>query len=236
MSDYSLVTAIQPLRYLNFMTCKIITFANQKGGSGKTTVCMQIAGELEYRGHSVLVLDADPQGTATRWAESASNVAAFPARVEAAAISGGSISGDLEVYRNRFNFILVDCPPAVESVVPQTALLNSDLVVVPLIPSPTDLWAAVGIRELIRTIQFSNPRLRARLLTNMCQHRTLVTREIIDLLDEFGIAKLETQIFMRTAYRQSALFGTTVSYMGMSAEKARDEIVNVVNEILEILP
>jgi chromosome partitioning protein len=53
------------------MTAKIITVANQKGGSGKTTVSMQVAGTLARRGNKVLVVDADPQGTATRWAASA---------------------------------------------------------------------------------------------------------------------------------------------------------------------
>ena len=63
------------------MPAKIITVANQKGGSGKTTVSMQLAGTLARRGYRVLVVDADPQATATRWAASASDEIPFPASV-----------------------------------------------------------------------------------------------------------------------------------------------------------
>jgi len=217
------------------MSAKVITLANQKGGSGKTTVTMQLAGGIAHRGKYVLIIDADPQGTATRWAESADLDTPFPATVISVSTYGGSVQDDVDKHREIFDYILIDCPPAVDSEVPRSALLSADLVIVPIIPSPTDLWSAVGIRELIRDTKITNVRLRSRLVANMCQPNTLVAKEILEILDEFGIQQFYTQIKLRTAYRQTALFGTSVSTNGQQYTPAAQEIDNLTNEVLAIL-
>ena len=217
------------------MPAKVITLANQKGGSGKTTITMQLAGSIAQRGKNVVIIDADPQGTATRWAESAPKNTPFPAKVITISNFGGSVKDDIDAYRFLYDHIIVDCPPAVDSVVPQSALRASDLVIVPIIPSPTDLWAAVGIRELISSVQESNSKLQARLLANMCQPNTLVAKEILDILDEFGVRRFDTQIKLRTAYRQTALFGTSVSGSDYRHDLAAEEIDNLTAEIFTVL-
>lgn len=217
------------------MPAKVITLANQKGGTGKTTVAMQLAGGIAQRGNNVMIIDADLQGTATRWAESAAENTPFPAKVISITTYGGSVKEDIDNHRHLFDYIIIDCPPAVESEVPQSALRATDLVIVPIIPSPTDLWAAVGIRELISDIKDSNYELQARLVANMCQPNTLVAKEILDILDEFGIPLFDTQIKQRTAYRQSALFGTTVSSNDYRQDTAAQEIDSLTSEVLAIL-
>lgn len=217
------------------MTAKIITVANQKGGSGKTTITMQLAGTLGRRQHRVLVIDADPQGTATRWASSAEDEKPFPATVAGLSAAGGKVHREVQKFAENYDYIVVDCPPAVESPVPQSALLISDLVLVPVIPSPADLWAATGIQQLISNIQDINESLKARLIPNMCQPNTKLARDALDVLDDFGIVVTKSHIHLRTAYRRSAVFGATVHDQGSAASMAIKEIDNLVDEVLSIL-
>lgn len=195
------------------MPAKIIAVANQKGGCGKTTIAMQLAGTYAMGGHKVLVVDADPQGTATRWAASAPDEKAFPARLAGLSAAGGKVHREVQKLAPDYDLLIVDCPPAVESPVPQSALMVADLVLVPIIPSPPDIWAAVGIRELVQRIGDVNEGLKARLVTNMCQPATTLAKESMDLLKDFGIPLAESFLCLRTAYRQSAVFGTTVHEM-----------------------
>jgi len=216
------------------MTARIVTVANQKGGSGKTTIAMQIAGTLG-RTYKVLVIDADPQGTATRWAASAEDDKPFPARVAGLSAAGGKVHREVKKFVDDYDFIVVDCPPAVDSPVPQSALLISDLVLVPVIPSPADLWAATGIQKLISNIQEINEGLKALMVANMCQPNITLAQDSIDVLHEFGIPLASSRIHLRTAYRQSAVFGDTVHGQGNTAQKAINEINTLLDEILEIL-
>ena len=217
------------------MTAKIITVANQKGGSGKTTVAMQVAGTLGLRNYRVLVIDADPQGTATRWAASADDEKPFPATVAGLSAAGGKVHREVQKFAENYDFIVVDCPPAVDSPVPQSALLISDLVLVPVIPSPADLWAATGIQQLITNIQDMNEALQARLIPNMCQPNTTLAKDAMDVLNDFGIPLTDSHIHLRTAYRRSAVFGATVHEQGSSASAAIQEIDTLVDEVLNII-
>jgi chromosome partitioning protein len=212
---------------------KIIAISNQKGGCGKTTVTMQLAGILG-KDNKVLVVDADPQGTSTRWAASAEDANPFPATISGLSAAGSKVHQEVKKYMFIYDYIIIDCPPAVDSPIPQSALIISDLVIIPVIPSPADLWAAVGIKKLINNIQVVNESLQARILINMCQQNTNVAQETTSILDDFGIEKFKTKLSLRTAYRQSAVYGSTVLDI-KGAEKATQEIQSLKHEVLSIL-
>jgi len=217
------------------MPAKIIAVANQKGGSGKTTVSMQLAGTIARRGNKVLVVDADPQGTASRWAASAEDEHPFPASVVGLSAASAKVHREVKKFIDDYNYIIIDCPPAADSPVPQSALLIADLVLVPLIPSPLDMWAAVGIRQVIANVSDLNEGLKARLVLNQCQPNTTLTQETLEVLPEFGIELARAQLRQRQVYRQSAVFGQTVHDFGGKASAAIEEIENLTNEVFEIL-
>lgn len=217
------------------MAAKILVTANQKGGCGKTTVAMQIGGTLGRTGHRVLIVDADPQGTATRWAASSTDENPFPAHVAGLAAAGGKVHREIKKYLDSYDYILVDCPPAVESAVPQSALLVADIALVPIIPSPADLWAATGTRGLIERAIEINPALQARLVVNMLQSNTSMSKEVLEVLEDFGIPLTEAKLHLRTAYRQAAVFGGTVHDLGRDAAKAVREVETLVQEILDLV-
>lgn len=217
------------------MVAKIVAIANQKGGSGKTTVAMQLAGTLGYRQNRVLVVDADPQGTATRWAASADDDNPFPAAVVGLSAASTKVHREVKKFVNDYDYIIIDCPPAADSPIPQSALLIADLALVPIIPSPLDMWAAVGIRQTIENMSAINEMLKARLIINQCQPRTTLAKETLEILPEFGIERLKTIVRQRQVYRQSAVFGQTVHDLGSKAKEAIREINGLTDEVLATL-
>jgi chromosome partitioning protein len=217
------------------MTAKFITVANQKGGSGKTTVAMQLGGTLGRRDKRVLIIDADPQGTAVRWAASAEDDKPFPAKVVGLSAAGGKVHREARKFIEEYDYIVIDCPPAVDSPVPQSALLISDLVLIPVIPSPADLWAATGIQQLINNMQEVNEALKARLVANMCQPNTNLAKDVLEVLGEFGIPLTKTYLGLRMVYRRSAVFGGTVHEEGSSARAAIEEVDALTDEVLGLL-
>jgi chromosome partitioning protein len=217
------------------MAAKIIAVTNQKGGSGKTTLSMQLAGALARRGHKVMVVDADPQGTATRWAATADDDKPFPASVVGLSAASGKVHREVRKFVDDYVYIIIDCPPAADSPVPQSALLVADLALVPIIPSPLDMWAAVGIREVIGNVGDINEGLKSRLVINQCQPNTTLTREALEVLPEFGIELCKTYMHQRQVYRQSAVFGQTVHNFGNKASAAIEEIEALTDEVVVLL-
>lgn len=85
----------------------------------------------------MLVVDADPQATATRWAATAEDNKPFPATVVGLSAASAKVHREVRRFVEDYKYIIVDCPPAADSPVPQSALLVADLALVPLIPSPS---------------------------------------------------------------------------------------------------
>ncbi len=218
-----------------FMTAKIVAVVNQKGGAGKTTVSMQLAGTLGRRGHKVLVIDADPQATATRWAASAGENQSFPATISGLSAAGGKVHREAQKYVEDYDFIVIDCPPAADSPVPQSALMIADLALVPVIPSPLDLWASVGIVRVIDSLRDINEALEPRIVINQCQPNTALAREAMEVLQTFGLPIAHTRLHHRTAYRQAAVYGGTVHDLGKAADQAIAEVDALTDEVLAIL-
>lgn len=216
------------------MAAKLITVANQKGGAGKTTVSMHIAGTLGLRAYRVLVIDADPQATAQRWAASADENAPFPAAVAGLSAAGGKVHQEARKYVNQYDVIVIDCPPAVDSPVPQSALMISDLALVPIVPSPADLWATKGTQRLIENAQDFNEALKARLMLNMFQSQTSLGKEAEELLVGFGTPRMGAYLGLRQAYRQAQLYGATVHALDRQS-KAINEVDALTDEVVTIL-
>lgn len=210
---------------------KIVAVGNQKGGCGKTTVTMQLAGAFS-RQVRVLVVDADPQGTATRWASRAPEGKDFPATISGLAAAGAKIHREIQKVLADYDLVIVDCPPAVESPITQSVFLVADLGLLPVIPSPPDLWAAVGIRTLVEQIQPLNESLKVRLVANMVQTTTL-SKEVVELFQDFRIPLLPTHVGHRTAYRMSATCGTSVHTL--KDPKAIEEVERLASEVAALL-
>jgi chromosome partitioning protein len=217
------------------MVAKVITVFNQKGGCGKTTVSMQLAGALGLRGHKVLVVDMDEQGTATRWASQAPDENPFPATLSNLAAMGGKMHREIRSQIGDYDYIVIDCPPAVHSPSPSSAMLVSDLALIPVVPAPADIWAVVAAKQLAAHAQATNELLRVRLIPNMVQKNTTLARETLDVLSEdIEIPLATARLGSRSAYRECQLIGATVHKIPR-ARDAISEVENLVDEALALL-
>lgn len=214
------------------MTARVIAVVNQKGGAGKSTLAMLLAGALAESGGRVLVADADPQNTALRWASAGQG---FPADVEDLSGEEGKLHKHLRKRLDDYDYIVIDSPPHASAPVTESALRLADLALVPVIPSPPDLWASLRIRDAIAHARHKNPELTARIVVNQAQPNTLLAQEVLAMLPEFGIPLLAAQLKSRTAYRQAAALGATISALGHRAAIASLEVDALQREVRELL-
>ena len=123
----------------------IITVAQQKGGAGKTTLAANLAAALAAQ-RRVAVLDIDPQRSLARWhALRVARAGAPP--IALAEVSGWRLAAELDRLRRSHDVLIVDSPPQIDTDA-RLAVRGADLVLVPLQPSPPDLWAAEGTLAL----------------------------------------------------------------------------------------
>ncbi|MCB1959363.1 MAG: ParA family protein [Rhodocyclaceae bacterium] len=212
----------------------IITLVSQKGGAGKSTVTMQLAAGLARRGRRVEVVDLDAQESATRWAAAASPEHPFPARVHCFTAAPYELPDKLAKWRKRADVILLDCPPSIDHPRTLAALNHTDLAVVPVVPSPTDLWSTRAIERLILQLQQQRPALQGVLLPNRVGHTSLAA-DVIEVMQDFDLPVLAARLGQRNAYAQSAAIGGSVFDLGSAAQPAQLEVLRLVSAIAKRL-
>ena len=148
----------------------VIALVGNKGGAGKTTLCINLASALAERGATV-VLDADPQQSSHNWHAIADGRSAFP--VISASDDVVQLAAD---HVSSARYVLIDCPPSVRAQQTSDALSRADLALIPVQPSPLDLWASVQIETEVGRARESNPGLGALLVINQLEPRTRLSR------------------------------------------------------------
>ena len=205
----------------------VFAVLNQKGGAGKTTVAVNLAGGLAKRGSTVL-LDLDPQGSATQWA--AAGTQTFPATVKQLGMGGAH--RDLRKDFRAFDFVVLDCPPSADSREAEMALQGCDTVIIPVLPSPVDLWASLRLPAEIEQARQRNRNLQAFLLLNQIENRSALSAAMQDALAEFGLPVLKSVVRRRSVYKTAALEGVSVYQMGTRGQAAAAEIEAIIKELV----
>lgn len=217
------------------MTAKIISIINQKGGCGKTTIAMNLAATTAVRHKmKVLVVDGDGQASATKWASCAPDDSQYPCSVISLAHSGNKAHRTIATLINDYDLIIIDCPPSTEAGFNASALLISDLAIVPVKPSSTDLWAIDGIIKLINAASSTNEKLKTRILPNMCEPNKRLSKSIINYCtnDEY-IEVLDSRINNRSIYGEVALSGGNAYESNNS--KAKNELALLTDEVIKLI-
>lgn len=213
---------------------RVIALMSQKGGAGKTTVAMQLAAGLAARGGKVAVADLDPQESALRWFESASAAAPFPAQVRSVGGDAATIATQVAALARGAACVILDCPPSIEHPHSLAALGLADIALVPVVPSPPDLWSARAVERLILQQMQERPRLRAALVANRVQ-RTALSASVLEVMREFTLPILRAGFSQRNAFAQSAAIGASVFELGRPAEAAQIEVRRVVDAVLDLM-
>ena len=211
------------------MPTHVTAVINQKGGAGKTTLAMNLAAGLARRGKT-LVLDLDPQGSSKQWASMGQTP--FPATVEQ--IAGDWNARTLHQNYQAYQHMVLDCPPSLDSHASLQALRACDVALIPVLPSPIDLWASLKLPQEIEEARKVNPNIKAYLVLNQLEPNSALSAAMHDALLEFGIPVLNAVIRRRAAYRSAALEGTSVFQLGGHGTQAVEEIEAIIREVIGI--
>ncbi|MDD9912525.1 MAG: ParA family protein [Alphaproteobacteria bacterium] len=181
------------------MSAHVITVAQQKGGSGKTTLAIHLATAFAQRGLSTMLFDTDPQGTASHWhAQRKKN------DVGLIATSGWRLTRDLAMAREANDIIIIDTPPHAEMDI-KVSTRAADMVLVPLQPSPADVWA---VRETMNTIASESS--DAMVVMNRVVPRANITKDVADKLKSMDVPVAEHYIGNRVLFAAAMETGMTV--------------------------
>jgi len=204
----------------------VIALVGNKGGAGKTTLTVNLSVGLERLGQ-VVILDTDPQGSSSQWRSIADNDG-LPSVIAATEDLVEKVR-ELEQYND---YVVVDCPPSVQA--PQTlAILQvSNVALIPVQPSPFDLWASIHIESAVLQARDSNPALQALLVINQLEPRTMLSQLMRDALAEIEVPVADTAIRRRAVYRASALEGRSVYGMGKRGADAAAELNQLIQEVV----
>jgi len=209
---------------------KVIAILNQKGGVGKTTLAVHLATALARKKRRVLLLDADPQGSALDWAAARHGEPLFPVT----GLPKASIHKELPALGNNYELVIIDGPPRVYDVA-RSAIMASDLVLVPVQPSPYDVWAAKEIMDLLNEAAVYKPGLQKAFVINRRIANTAIGRDVAEALSAYPIPVLETSICQRVAFAESATQGLTVYELDPEM-LASQEMNQLADEIERLLP
>ena len=210
----------------------IILIGGEKGGTGKTTLAVNMAAARAKEGHDVLMVDTDPQGSASYWAAAREEKGVVP-RIASIQKFGKTLASELKDLSNRYEDIIVDAGGR-DSIELRSGLVVADRAYVPIQASQFDVWTLDQMDSLVNQAQGLNPNLKAYVVINRASTNPMVeeSNEARQMLDEFdSLTLLESIIRDRIAYRKAARDGMAVFELPKLDHKACAEINSLYLEI-----
>jgi chromosome partitioning protein len=203
----------------------ILTIAQQKGGAGKTTLAAQLATAFLAMRKSVATIDIDPQGSLTRWAEVRTQLLGDSNKLVHVQATGWRSSAQAEALARSHNIVIIDSPPHAETDA-RLSIRIADLVLVPVQPSPMDIWATQATLQLARA-----ERVPTLLVPNRVPARSNMAEGILENLSQLGSAVSRLHLGSRVAYAESMLSGKGVIETH-PLSTAADEMAAMAREVI----
>jgi chromosome partitioning protein len=206
----------------------VISILNPKGGCGKTTLSTNLARGLYETGKRVLIVDSDPQGSARDW-----HAADEDNPLPLVALDRANNIKTLTSMVHSYDFIVIDGAAKLEDMI-AAAIKISDFILIPVQPSPYDIWAASDLVELIKARrEVTDGKPEAAFIVTRKIEGTKLGEDVRAALDEYGLPVLQSAITQRQIYPQTASDGRTV-FDGDNM-KARQEVEAMISELLAVL-
>lgn len=208
---------------------KIIAILNQKGGVGKTTIATNLGVSLLKQDKKVLLVDSDPQGSLRDW-----NEANEGKIINVIGLDRETIAKDIEGVKQGYDIVIIDGAPQ-SSKLAGASIKAADIVIIPVTPSPYDVWACADLVEIIKARQeVANGHPLCYFLISRARKGTTLGDEVRSALSEYNIPILTAFTTHREVYAKTASDGLTVVNDGKAIE-ATNEITSLANEILMVL-
>ncbi|OJF95308.1 ParA family protein [Pararhizobium antarcticum] len=219
----------------------VITFANTKGGAGKTTAVLLVATELLRQGFRVAILDADPQHWITQWYEK-SNAATLAGLSVVSYVTHSTIDKHVRDYRDTVDYVLVDLPGARNTLLAK-AIGYSDHVIIPVQGSAMDAQGGAHVIELLQYLKMKGD-IRIAHSVVLTRVNSMVTTRALQSVKELLAARhvnvLDTPIIERSAFRDIFGCGGTLYTMDTrkvsNLDKARENAETLAREIIRLVP
>jgi len=193
----------------------VVAVAQQKGGSGKTMLTAQFAVVLAETSR-VAVLDIDPQATLTAWGKLRGQAPKALQHVHISAVSGWRLANELDKLKAAHEFVLIDTPPVIDSDA-RRAIRGADLVLIPLNPSPPDLWAAEGTLKLA-----ADEKRKTALIFNRATSGSRLRKRMEAEIIARGLALLPVALTNRAGYATAFADGLAVTESGPTTQAAAE--------------
>lgn len=213
----------------------VLVFGGQKGGSGKSTLAIASACELRERGNKVLLVDADRQGTARTFADVASDKEEAVPTV----IGMGANMADpdqLPLLAASYDAVVIDCAGRDDGAQRAALIAAGDLggiVLVPVGPAHVDIWALAETLQLVSQAQALKAQLRAALVINKVDRRTVLGRDAAAGLEDLALPVLQTQVSLRVALAEFPGAGVSLGRYA-PRDAAAAEVRALVDEVLTV--
>lgn len=202
----------------------IISFLNQKGGVGKTTLSVNVASCLARQGHRVLLIDADKQGSATTWASLRED-----APFQVVSMARANMARDALKLAQDYDHTIIDGPPHAEEIA-RSCIVASDFVALPIEPSGLSTWASDLTVRQVKEAQEFKPTLKCGFVVSRKIGKTVIGRDIRNMAAEAGLPILESEIEQRVAFAEGMTMGQTIFEWAGDSNAAR-EIEHLTKEI-----
>ena len=205
---------------------KVISFSNQKGGSGKTTLSANLAVLWSNSGYKVAVIDADAQNSLTYWLEARKKYyGEDDMGITSYNFDVRNLKEEIKQIKRKYNFIIIDSPPSITFDTIQI-IKASDRVFVPVQPSPLDLMATVPFINLVKQ-EKKNP----IIFLNRVMPRVRLTDAMILRLRYAGAKIARSRISSKVLFAETFSVGRGVIDISVTSDAAK-EIINAGNEII----
>ena len=182
----------------------IIAFVNQKGGTGKTTLSVNVAAALARDGSPILLIDADKQGSASTWASLRQET-----RFQVVSMARENMARDAMKLATGYKHTVIDGPPHAQEVA-RSCIIAADFVALPIEPSGLSTWASDLTVRQVREAQEYKPALKCGFVVSRRIGKTIIGRDIRTMAAEAGIPILDADIEQRVAFAESMTMGQTI--------------------------